>query len=239
MNYKDNIHTGLFSDRALLILNAALELIHGKSQYRKRRLLDVIGKPCRAPNNEIVFKVGGEKSENEFRWCGAQEMSEAQIKKFVAKCMKDFVTWLNRHRYTFTWARDSSENMSTIFNRFTTDAFGIQVWEYYFVYDVMSGRDVRKKYPENAAAELRGVENDQVITSMNECADRETEKLVAEYKTKDDDLVTAFNNEYSALIKKRNEAREANRKNLEEKIRGLVEKFGLRPAMTNALDSFC
>lgn len=239
MNYRDNVHTGLFSNRALMILKAAVDSACSKAQYRKRRVLDAIGKPERAPNNEIVFKTGGDKSENEFKWCGLAEMNETQVRKFVAKCMKDLITWLWRHHYNLTWARDSQDKMPITFERFNADLRDVKVHEYYFVYDVMSGRDVRKKYPESLTAELRGVENDQVITSMNECADREVEKLVAEFKNTDNDITQAFNNSYNDIFRKRNDARAVNRKNLREKIRVLMDKFGTRPLMTKTLDELC
>lgn len=226
MNYGDNVHTGLFSDRALFILKTAMRKASSKAQYRKRRILDVLGDPVREPNNEIVFKVGVNAGENEFSWSGLSKMHEAQIRTFVAKCMKDLIAWFLRHNYAFTWARDSGDKLP-ISNRFDPRD-DIRIQEYYFVYDVMSGRDIRKKYTESLAADIRGVENDQVVTSMNECADREVERLVSEYKAVSRDIMQKCNNLHIV-----------NRDNLKKKIESLKEKFGFRPSMKNALDKFC
>lgn len=226
MNYGDNVHMGLFSDRALLILKTAMRKASSKAQYRKRRILDVLGDPVREPNNEIVFKIGANSGENEFNWSGLSKMPEAQIRAFVAKCMKDLVAWFQRHGYSFTWARDSGDKMP-MSNRFDPGS-DIRIQEYYFVYDVMFGRDVRKKYTESLAADIRGVENDQVVTSMNECADREVERLLSEYKAVSREIMQNCNNLQIAA-----------RNNLRKKIESLKEKFGFRPSMKNALDKFC
>lgn len=231
MQYGSIVHTGLFSDLAEQLLTKVRVDVINWSNWSKRRTLMAFGEPERASDGECVFRLGKIISEREFEMTEAANLSETECRAYFGKCMKANVERFRRAGKCIEWTRTSNGVMPFLIR----NAEEVTVPMYYFVYDVLMGRDVSKRYPAFMREKIVGEELDQVTASMNEYADSEAGRILEECENAKTDIYNKYRSLRRDLDLKENEERTAARNSAAARLKELAEKFGDRPSVRSAL----